>query len=102
MGYVLLPESMFDFLDVAGCDITLTVTDTTQYAATEGYPLGYMDNQDCDFNFEAPSGRRLMVMFEDFSLQEEYDDDSISLFSDPIRDYLHFHKLNNMDTHAHT
>ena len=101
---------MFGFLDPAGCDINLTVTDTTQYVATEGYPLGYMDNQDCDFNFVAPPGRKFIVMFEDFRLQEEYDDenddDYYSYFnSEPIRDYLHFRKFNShkhRQTHTHT
>ena len=75
---------------------------TRQYVATEGYPDGYMDNQDCDFNFVAPPGRKFIVTFEDFSLQEETDDDYITLFSDPIRDYLHFRELDNMDTGRHT
>ena len=56
-------------LDVGGCDVTLSVTDTKQYIATEGYPHSYKDNQDCAFNFEAPSGRKIIVMFEHFDLE---------------------------------
>ena len=55
-------------LDVLGCDITLNVTDTTQYVATEGYPDEYRNNQNCEFNFVAPPGRTFVVMFEDFNL----------------------------------
>ena len=73
---------MFLYLDVAGCDITLTVTDSKQYVATEGYPDEYKDNQDCDFNFVAPSGRRTIVMFEDFDLE--------------LFDFLFFRKLHVM------
>ena len=60
-------------LDVGGCDVTLSVTDTKQYIATEGYPQIYKDNQDCEFNFEAPSGRKIIVMFEHFDLQRHVD-----------------------------
>ena len=70
-------------LDVTACDIDLTVTDTKQYVATEGYPDNYKNNQDCRFHFEAPSGRRIVVLFEDFNLETGYD-------------YLHFRKLYNM------
>ena len=70
-------------LDVAGCDITLTVTDSTQFVATEGYPNDYKNSQDCDFNFVAPSGRRIVVVFEDFNLEEGYD-------------FIHFRKINVM------
>ena len=40
--------------DATGCDVNMTVTETKQYFATEGYPDGYKHNQDCDFNFIAP------------------------------------------------
>ena len=59
--------------DVTACDIVLTVTDTKQYVATEGYPDSYQNNQDCDFTFEAPSGRRIAVFFEDFQLESPFD-----------------------------
>ena len=49
------------------------MTDTKQYVATEGYPHNYKDNQDCNFNFEAPSGRKIIVMFEDFHLEARFD-----------------------------
>ena len=68
------------FADVAECNITLNVTDTKQYFATEGYPYNYKNDQDCTFNFEAPSGRRIVVFFEDFNLELYYD-------------FLHFRKL---------
>ena len=67
-------------LDAAGCDITLTVIGTTQHIATEGYPIGYMRNQNCEFNFVALSGNRIIVLFEDFDLEEGYD-------------FLHFREL---------
>ena len=84
-------------LDVAGCDITLTVTETKQYVATEGYPNSYKNNQDCNFNFVAAPGRKIIVLFEDFNLQEheqlEHDDDY---------DYLSFRKSHNMVSHTHS
>ena len=67
------------YLDPTGCDITLTVNESIQYVATEGYPDRYQNNQNCRFNFVAPPGRKFNVMFEDFDLQ---------LF----RDFLHFRK----------
>ena len=67
-------------LVATGCDVTLTVTDTKQYFATEGFPNGYKKNQDCYFTFEAPLGRRIVVFFEDFDLEVFYD-------------FLHFRKL---------
>ena len=73
-------------LDVAGCDVTLTVTETKEYVATEGYPNNYKHNQDCEFNFMAPSGRKIIVQFEDFHLEFQ-------------SDYLYFRKLDIMDTH---
>ena len=59
--------------------------DTKQYIATEGYPHSYKDNQDCEFNFRAPSGRKIIVMFEHFDL--EIGDD-----------FIRFRKLHKMDT----
>ena len=73
---------VFFTLDVSGCDVNLTVTDTKQYFATEGYPFKYKHNQDCHFNFEAPPGRRISVFFEEFHLEDKYD-------------FLHFRKLHN-------
>ena len=61
------------FLDPTGCDITLNVTETKQYVATEGYPHNYKHNQDCEFNFVVPSGRKIIVLFEDFDLQNGLD-----------------------------
>ena len=49
------------------------MTETKQYIATEGYPSSYKQNQDCEFNFVAPTGRKIIVQFEDFNLEEEYD-----------------------------
>ena len=73
MCFIVLLLTNTLYLDVAACNINLTVTDTKQYVATEGYPYGYKDNQDCEFNFMAPSGRKFIVMFEDFDLEEEFD-----------------------------
>ena len=84
-----------NLLDVAGCDITLNVTDTKQYVATEGYSHNYKNNQDCNFNFVAPSGRIFIVLFEDFHLEEP---GPLSFFVD--YDYLHFRKLHNTNSHA--
>ena len=78
-----------NLLDAAGCDVTLTVTETKQYIATEGYPNYYKNNQDCEFNFIAPPGRKIIVLFEDFNLEISYD-------------YLYFRKLHIVDTHTHT
>ena len=66
-----------------GCDVTLTVTATKQYFATEGYPYNYKNNQDCHFNFEAPFGR-IVVSFVDFFLEDGFD-------------FLHFRKLHNFE-----
>ena len=67
--------------DAAAYDINLTVTDTAQYIATEGYPIRYyMNNQDCSFNFMASPGRKFIVMFEEFDLEAGYD-------------FIHFRKL---------
>ena len=74
-------------IDIAGCDINLTVTETKQYIATEGYPNNYKNNQDCEFNFMAPSGRKIIVQFEDFNL--EY-----------FHDFLIFRKLHIIDIHT--
>ena len=79
-------------LDVSGCDVTLTVTDTKQYFATEGYPYSYKDNQDCAFNFEAPAGRRIVVVFEVFNLEARFG-------------FLYFRKFQNIysnDNHRKT
>ena len=70
-------------LDAAGCDVNFTVTDNKQYFATEGYPNGYKVNQDCHFNFRAPSDRRFVVFFKDFHLEDKYD-------------FIHFRELNSM------
>ena len=64
------------------------MTDTKQYVATEGYPHYYKDNQDCNFNFEAPSGRKIIVMFEDFHLERRFD-------------FLYFRKL-YIDLHKYS
>ena len=61
------------FLDTSACNIDLNVTDTRQYITTVGYPRYYLDNQDCGYNFVAPSGRRILVFFEDVGLEKEYD-----------------------------
>ena len=79
---------LLDIVDVAGCDINLTVTDTKQYVATEGYPNNYKDNQDCNFHFKAPSGRKIIVMFEDFNLEDRHD-------------FLYFRKL-HIDLHKYS
>ena len=60
------------------------MTDTKQYIATEGYPYSYKGDQDCEFNFEAPSGMKIIVMFEDFDLEIGYD-------------FIHFRELHNID-----
>ena len=44
------------------------MTDTKQNVATEGYPYEYDRLQDCDFNFKAPSGRKIIVEFVHFWL----------------------------------
>ena len=64
------------------------MTDTKQYVATEGYPYKYKPRQDCDFNFKAPSGRKIIVMFEDFHLGSFFDS-------------LYFRKL-YMDLHKYS
>ena len=75
-------------LDFAACGIIVTVTDTKQYVAAEGYPHYYKDNQDCNFNFKAPSGRKIIVMFEDFNLEDSFD-------------FLYFCKL-HIDLHKYS
>ena len=64
------------------------MTDTKQYVATEGYPHKYKHNQDCSFNFKAPPGRKIIVMFEDFHLEHDYD-------------FLYFRKL-YIDIHKYS
>ena len=64
------------------------MTDTKQYVATEGYPYKYKNSQDCNFNFKAPSGRKIIVMFEDFHIEFYFDS-------------LYFRKL-NMDLHKYS
>ena len=59
--------------DRSGCDIRLTVTEMKQYITTEGYPDSYLDNQNCSFDFEAPSGWKILVFFEDVDLEIGYD-----------------------------
>ena len=49
------------------------MTETKQYISTDGYPNSYLDNQDCSFNFVAPSGRKILVFFEDVELEATYD-----------------------------
>ena len=66
--------------DTIGCDVNLIVNETKQYFATEGYPHGYNSNQDCSFNFKAPTGRRIVVFFVDFNLEVNHD-------------FLHFREL---------
>ena len=70
--------------DPTGCDVNLTVTEMKQYFATEGYPNGYMNNEDCYFNFEAPPGRRIVIFFVGFHLEHEFD-------------YIHLRKLPNFN-----
>ena len=50
---------------MSGCDVTLNVTNVTQYITTEGHPIAYLNNQDCSFNFAAPPGEGIIVDFED-------------------------------------
>ena len=71
--------------DLSGCDVNLTVTDTKQYFATEGYPYSYKRNQNCHFNFNAPAGRKIIVIFKVFDLEYGFD-------------FLHFRKLQSSDT----
>ena len=49
------------------------MTETKQYITTEGYPNSYLDDQDCSFNFVAPSGRRILVFFEKVQLETGFD-----------------------------
>ena len=60
-------------LVITACNIDLTVTNMTQYVATEGYPIRYKRSQDCRFNFKAPSGRRIEINFEEFDLGNRFD-----------------------------
>ena len=60
-------------LDAAGCNVNLTVTDTKEYIATSGYPFNYLNNRECEYNFNAPPGRKIIVLFEDFQLEEGFD-----------------------------
>ena len=48
-------------------------------------PDSYRSNQNCSFNFEAPTGRRIVVFFEDFHLEDEFD-------------FIHFCELSTMET----
>ena len=61
------------FVDVAGCNITLNVTGTRQYVATEGFPRNYLNDQDCSFDFETTAGSTIVVFFEHFDLEEDFD-----------------------------
>ena len=63
------------------------MTDTKQHVATEGYPFEYGFAQDCNFNFKAPSGRKIIVEFVHFFLSRV--------------DYLFFRKL-HMDLHKYS
>ena len=83
--YMIMLCSFVPPLDVAACNITLNVTDTRQYLATEGYPHRYQNDQDCYFNFEAPIGRRVVVFFE-------------HIFLVTGRDFLILRELLYMDT----
>ena len=56
------------FTDVSGCDVTLNVTDVKQYVSTEGYPDSYENHLECRFNFVAPPGEKIVVLFEDVDL----------------------------------
>ena len=53
--------------------MTLDVSDRKQYITTEGYPHGYLNNQDCSFNFVAPYGQKILVFFEEVNLEKNYD-----------------------------
>ena len=53
--------------------MTLNVADRKQYITTVGYPDGYLDNQDCRFNFVAPSGQKILIFFEDVNLEKNHD-----------------------------
>ena len=75
---------MFLSPDASGCDVNLTVTDTKHYFATEGYPNYYKHNQNCEFNFMAPAGRRIIVVFEAFNLEDRFD-------------FLYFRKFQNIN-----
>ena len=46
----------------------------------------YMANQNCLFNFEAPSGKKILVFFEEVDLEEGYDE-------------LQFRKSHNIEVH---
>ena len=76
-------KHIFFSLDAAGCDITLTVTDTIQYIATENYPVSYRNNQNCLINFVAPSGWSILFRFEHSDLEIGFD-------------FLHLRKLCNL------
>ena len=71
--------------DPSGCTVSLRVTDTKQYIATEGYPYHYKNNQRCRFSFRAPAGRRIVIVFEGVDLQLPS--------SNRYLDYLHFRKF---------
>ena len=94
LHFISVIEFMFVYflcistLDDSGCDVNLTVTDIKQFFATEGYPHNYKDNQDCQLNFEAPSGRNIVVFFQDFHLQDRHD-------------FLHFRKFYTLKTQMH-
>ena len=75
-------------LDASGCGVTLIVNETKQYIATEGYPHKYKPSQNCYFHFIAPRFKRIIVFFEDFSLEAEHD-------------LLVFRKLHTMDKHMY-
>ena len=76
---VLLCKIIIHLLVFASCDVNLNVTETKQYVTTEDYPNFYNNFQDCEFNFMAPAGRKFIVLFEDFDLEQG--------------NYLYFHKL---------
>ena len=59
--------------DPTGCDVTLNVTNAKQYITTYGYPLRYPLDLTCHFNFLAPPGERIVVVFEDVQLELDYD-----------------------------
>ena len=80
--FIFLCKNIFS-LDISGCDVTLNVTDTKQYFGTEGYPHYYKNNQNCHFNFMAPSGTKIIVVFEVFNLEKNYD-------------FLYFRKFQNI------
>ena len=44
-----------------------------QFFSTEGYPVGYHNNQSCSIQLVAPPGERVAIVIRDFDLEEGYD-----------------------------